>query len=44
MRDFIANFVRFFGICKDFVGNRVDEPRQWIADMMFFSLGLVLFQ
>ena len=26
MRNFIANFVRILGICKDFAGNRVNEP------------------
>ncbi len=25
MRNFIANFVRILGICKDFTGNRVNE-------------------
>ena len=25
MRNFIANFVRILGICKDFAGNRVNE-------------------
>ena len=27
MRNFIANFVRILEICKDFAGNRVNEPR-----------------
>ena len=27
MRNFIANLVRILGICKDFAGNRVNEPR-----------------
>ena len=27
MRNFITNFVRILGICKDFAGNRVNEPR-----------------
>ena len=27
MRNFIANFVRILGICKDFAGNRVNEAR-----------------
>ncbi len=25
MRNFMVNFVRIFGICKDFAGNRVNE-------------------
>ena len=25
MRNFIANFVRILGICKDFAGNRINE-------------------
>ena len=27
MRNFITNFVRILGICKDFARNRVNDPR-----------------
>ena len=48
MRNFIANFVRIIGICKDFAGNRVNElgkvPRCGVvpkfSDLEVFTLGI----
>lgn len=48
MRNFIANFVRIFGICKDFAGNRVNElgnvPRCGVvpkfSDLEVIALGI----
>ena len=48
MRNFIANFVRILGICKDFAGNRVNElgnvPRCGVvpkySDLEVIALGI----
>ena len=48
MRNFIANFVRILGICKDFAGNRVNElgnvPRCGVvpkfSDLEVVALGI----
>ena len=48
MRNFIANFVRILGICKDFTGNRVNElgnvPRCGVvpkfSDLEVIALGI----
>lgn len=48
MRNFIANFVRILGICKDFAGNRVNElgnvPRRGVvpkfSDLEVIALGI----
>ena len=48
MRNFIANFIRILGICKDFAGNRVNElgnvPRCGVvpkfSDLEVIALGI----
>ena len=48
MRNFITNFVRILGICKDFAGNRVNElgniPRCGVvpkfSDLEVIALGI----
>ncbi len=48
MRNFMANFVRILGICKDFAGNRVNElgnvPRCGVvpkfSDLEVVALGI----
>ena len=48
MRNFIANFVRILGICKEFAGNRVNEhgnvPRGGVvpkfSDLEVIALGI----
>ncbi len=50
MRNFITNFVRILGICKDFAGNRVNElgnvPRCGVvpkfSDLEVIALGIQL--
>ena len=36
MRNFIANFVRILGICKEFAGNRVNEHGNVPRDVVLF--------